>query len=214
MKTLPKLTLSTLLLFTLTAHAMYIPDLFGAYEQGASRARYENQQDAYYYEEIRRQQLERQRQERQIQQRMGGQSGYYEYSYQDSLPEPRLYVQVINQKTGKDKGHMNLSLKKNDMLCWAVTPVNSAQTYQVSELFTMPVHATFTGNAGQNANNQLISSVQTSSNTAKFGRQIYATKNQLDACWSFPANTPKGIYHIRVGVGGAEFGTQSFKIVN
>ncbi|MDO5051255.1 MAG: hypothetical protein Q4D68_05900, partial [Moraxella equi] len=50
--------------------------------------------------------------------------------------------------------------------------------------------------------------------TAKFGRQIYATKNQLDACWSFPANTPKGIYHIRVGVGGAEFGTQSFKIVN
>lgn len=100
------------------------------------------------------------------------------------------------------------------MLCWAVMPVNSAQTYQVSELFTMPVHATFTGNAGQNANNQLISSVQTSSNTAKFGRQIYTTQNQLDACWSFPANTPKGIYHIRVGVGGAEFGTQSFKVVD
>lgn len=31
MKTLPKLTLSTLLLSTLTAHAMYVPDLFGIY---------------------------------------------------------------------------------------------------------------------------------------------------------------------------------------
>lgn len=52
MKTLPKLTLSLLLLSSLTAHAMYIPDLFGAYEQGASRARYENAQDAYYYEQL------------------------------------------------------------------------------------------------------------------------------------------------------------------
>lgn len=204
MKTLPKLTLS-LLLFSLTAHAVYVPNLFGAYEQGASRARYENQQDAYYYEELRRQQLERQRLEQQYGQRI---------QRYEQAQEPRLYVQVINQKTGKDKGHMNLSLKKNDMLCWAVTPVSSSQTYQVSELFTMPVHATFTGNAGQNDNNKLTSSVQTSSNTAKFGRQIYATQNQLDACWSFPANTPKGIYHIRVSVGGAEFGTQSFKIVD
>lgn len=204
MKTLPKLTLSLLLLSSLTAHA-YIPDLFGAYEQGVSRARYENAQDAYYYEELRRQQLERQRLEQQYGQRVA--------RYQQAQ-EPRLYVQVINQKTGKDKGHMNLSLKKNDMLCWAVTPVSSSQTYQVSELFTMPVNATFTGNAGQNANNQLTSSVQTSSNTAKFGRQIYATQNQLDACWSFLSNTPKGIYHIRVGVGNAEFGTQSFKVVD
>ena len=205
MKALSKLTLSILLLSTLTAHAMYIPDLFGAYEQGASRARYENAQDAYYYEEIRRQQLERQRLEQELDRRL---------ERYEVMQEPRLYVQVINQKTGKDKGHMNLSLKKNDMLCWAITPVNSSQTYQVSELFTMPVHATFTGHAGQNANNQLTSSVQTSSNTAKFGRQIYATKNQLDACWSFPANIPKGIYHIRVGVGNAEFGTQSFKVVD
>lgn len=205
MKTLPKLTLFALLLFSLTAHAVYIPNLFGAYEQGASRARYENDQDTYYYEELRRQQLERQRLERQYAQRLE--------NYRQ-VQEPRLYVQVINQKTGKDKGHMNLSLKKNDMLCWAVTPVSSSQTYQVSELFTMPVHATFTGNAGQNTNNQLTSSVQTSSNTAKFSRQIYAIQNQLDACWQFPANTPKGIYHIRVGVGNAEFGTQSFKVVD
>lgn len=205
MKTLPKLTLSTLLLSTLTAHAMYIPNLFGAYEQGASRARYENAQDAYYYEELRRQRLERQR----LEQELGRRLERYEQAQ-----EPRLYVQVINQKTGKPKGHMNLSLKKNDMLCWAVTPVNGSQTYEVSELFTMPVHASFTGNAGQNDNNQLTSSVQTSSNTAKFGRQIYATQNQIDACWFFAANTPKGIYHIRVGVGGAEFGTQSFKVVD
>lgn len=205
MKNLSKISLLSLLLSTLTAHAMYIPDLFGAYEQGASRARYENQQDAYYYEELRQQQLERQRLEQQYGQRIE--------RYQQAQ-EPRLYVQVINQNTGKAKGHMNLSLKKNDMLCWAVTPVSSSQTYQVSELFTMPVHATFTGNAGQNDNNKLTSSVQTSSNTAKFGRQIYVTQNQLDACWSFPANTPKGIYHIRVGVGNAEFGTQSFKVVD
>lgn len=205
MKTLPKLTLSTLLLSTLTAHAMYIPNLFGAYEQGASRARYENAQDAYYYEELRRQRLERQR----LEQELGRRLEIYEQAQ-----EPRLYVQVINQKTGKPKGHMNLSLKKNDMLCWAVTPVNGSQTYEVSELFTMPVHASFTGNAGQNDNNQLTSSVQTSSNTAKFAKQIYATQNQLDACWFFAANTPKGIYHIRVGVGGAEFGTQSFKVVD
>lgn len=205
MKTLPKLTLSTLLLSTLTAHAMYIPNLFGAYEQRASRARYENAQDAYYYEELRRQRLERQR----LEQELGRRLERYEQAQ-----EPRLYVQVINQKTGKPKGHMNLSLKKNDMLCWAVTPVNGSQTYEVSELFTMPVHASFTGNAGQNDNNQLTSSVQTSSNTAKFTRQIYATQNQLDACWFFAANTPKGIYHIRVGVGGAEFGTQSFKVVD
>lgn len=205
MKTLSKLTLSTLLLSTLTAHAMYIPNLFGAYEQGASRARYENAQDAYYYEELRRQRLERQR----LEQELGRRLERYEQAQ-----EPRLYVQVINQKTGKPKGHMNLSLKKNDMLCWAVTPVNGSQTYEVSELFTMPVHASFTGNAGQNDNNQLTSSVQTSSNTAKFTRQIYATQNQLDACWFFAANTPKGIYHIRVGVGGAEFGTQSFKVVD
>lgn len=204
MKTLPKLTLSLLLLSSLTAHT-YIPDLFGAYEQGVSRARYENAQDAYYYEELRRQQLERQRLEQQLEQRL---------ERYEQIAEPRLYVQVINQKTGKAKEHMNLSLKKNDMLCWAIIPVNGSQTYQVSELFTMPVNATFTGNAGQNANNQLTSSVQTSSNTAKFGRQIYATQNQLDACWSFPSNTPKGIYHIRVGVGNAEFGTQSFKVVD
>lgn len=197
MKTLSKLTISTLLLSTLTAHAMYIPNLFGAYEQGASRTRYENAQDAYYYEELRRQRLERQR----LEQELGRRLERYEQAQ-----GPRLYVQVINQKTGKPKGHMNLSLKKNDMLCWAVT--------EVSELFTMPVHANFTGNAGQNDNNQLTSSVQTSSNTAKFARQIYATQNQLDACWFFAANTPKGIYHIRVGVGGAEFGTQSFKVVD
>lgn len=205
MKNLSKLTLFTLLLSSLTAHAVYVPDLFGAYQRGANQAQYENQQDAYHYEELRRQQLERQQLEQQYGQRVA--------RYQQAQ-EPRLYVQVINQKTGKDKGHMNLSLKKNDMLCWAVTPVSSSQTYQVSELFTMPVHATFTGNAGQNANNKLTSSVQTSSNTAKFGRQIYTTQNQLDACWSFPANTPKGIYHIRVGVGNAEFGTQSFKVVD
>lgn len=204
MKTLPKLTLSLLLLSSLTAHAMYIPDLFGAYQRGASQAQYENAQDTYYYEELRRQQLERQRLERQYAQRLE--------NYRQ-VQEPRLYVQVINQN-GKDKGYMNLSLKNNDMLCWAVAPVNSSQTYQVSELFTMPVHATFTGNAGQNTNNQLTSSVQTSSNTAKFSRQIYAIQNQLDACWQFPANTPKGIYHIRVGVGNAEFGTQSFKVVD
>lgn len=52
MKTLPKLTLSTLLLSSLTAHAMYIPDLFGAYQRGANQAQYENQQDAYYYEQL------------------------------------------------------------------------------------------------------------------------------------------------------------------
>lgn len=34
MKTLSKLTLSTLLLSTLTAHAMYVPDLFGIYWRG------------------------------------------------------------------------------------------------------------------------------------------------------------------------------------
>ena len=197
MKTLSELPISPLLLSTLTAHAMYIPNLFGAYEQGASRTRYENAQDAYYYEELRRQRLERQR----LEQELGRRLERYEQAQ-----GPRLYVQVINQKTGKPKGHMNLSLKKNDMLCWAVT--------EVSELFTMPVHANFTGNAGQNDNNQLTSSVQTSSNTAKFARQIYATQNQLDACWFFAANTPKGIYHIRVGVGGAEFGTQSFKVVD
>ncbi|OPH33683.1 hypothetical protein [Moraxella lacunata] len=205
MKNLSKISLLSLLLSTLTAHAMYIPNLFGAYEQGASRARYENAQDAYYYEELRRQRLERQR----LEQELGRRLERYEQAQ-----EPRLYVQVINQKTGKPKGHMNLSLKKNDMLCWAVTPVNGSQTYEVSELFTMPVHASFTGNAGQNDNNQLTSSVQTSSNTAKFGRQIYATQNQIDACWFFAANTPKGIYHIRVGVRGAEFGTQSFKVVD
>lgn len=204
MKNLSKLTLSTLLLSTLTAHA-YIPDLFGAYEKGANRARYENQQDAYYYEQIRQQQLERQRLEQQYGQRLE--------RYQQ-VQEPRLYVQVINQNTGKSKGHMNLSLKKNELLCWTVYPISNGQTYRTTETFTMPVHANFTGNAGQEANNKLISSVQTSSNTAKFERQIYATNNQINSCWQFPTNTPKGIYHIRVGVGNAEFGTQSFKIVD
>lgn len=205
MKTLSKLTLSILLLFTLTAHAFYVPDLFGAYEQGASRARYENQQDTYYYEEIRRQQLERQRLEQQYGQRL---------ERYEQIAEPRLYVQVINQNTGKAKDYMNLSLKKNELLCWTVYPISNGQTYHTTETFTMPVHATFTGNAGQEANNKLISSVQTGSNTAKFERQIYATNNQINSCWQFPANTPKGIYHIRVGVGRAEFGTQSFKVVD
>lgn len=204
MKNLSKLTLSTLLLSTLTAHA-YIPDLFGAYEQGANRARYENAQDAYYYEELRRQQLERQRLEQQYGQRLE--------RYQRAQ-EPRLYVQVINQNTGKSKGHMNLSVKKNELLCWTVYPISNGQTYRTTETFTMPVHANFTGNAGQEANNKLISSVQTSSNSAKFERQIYATNNQINSCWQFPTNTPKGIYHIRVGVGNVEFGTQSFKIVD
>lgn len=205
MTTLSKLTLSTLLLSTLTAHAMYIPDLFGAYEQGASRARYENAQDAYYYEEVRRQQLERQRLEQELGQRL---------ERYEQVAEPRLYVQVINQKTGKSKGYMNLSLKKDELLCWSVLPITGGQTYNTTETFTMPVHATFTGNAGQEANNKLISSMQTSSNTAKFERQIYAANNQISSCWQFPANTPKGIYHIRVGVGNAEFGAQSFKVVD
>lgn len=51
MKTLSKLTLFTLLLSTLTTHA-YIPDLFGAYQRGANQAQYENQRDAYYYEQL------------------------------------------------------------------------------------------------------------------------------------------------------------------
>lgn len=55
MKILSKLALLALLSYSLTAHAIYIPNLFGAYEQGESRARYENQQDTYYYEQIRQQ---------------------------------------------------------------------------------------------------------------------------------------------------------------
>lgn len=205
MKNLSKLSLFTLLLFTITAHAVYVPNLFGAYEQGANRARYENAQDAYYYEELRQQQLERQRLEQQYGQRL---------ERYEQAQEPRLYVQVINQKTGKSKGHMNLSLKKSDLLCWTVYPISNEKTYRTNETFTMPVHANFIGNAGQETNNKLISSVQTGSNTAKFERQIYATNNQINSCWQFPTNTPKGIYHIRVGVGNVEFGTQSFKVVD
>lgn len=32
--------------------AMYIPDLFGAYQRGVNQAQYENQQDAYYYQQL------------------------------------------------------------------------------------------------------------------------------------------------------------------
>lgn len=123
-------------------------------------------------------------------------------------------MEVINQNTGKARNHMNLSLKKNDLLCWTIYPISGEQTYRATETFTMPTHTTFTGNAGQEINNKLIFSIQTSSNTAKFERQIYAVNNQINSCWQFPTNSPKGIYHIRVGVGNAEFGTQSFKIVN
>ncbi len=37
-----------LMIINLPTFAMYIPDLFGAYESGARQARYENQRDAYY----------------------------------------------------------------------------------------------------------------------------------------------------------------------
>lgn len=52
MKNLSKIILSTLLCYSLTAHAVYIPNLFGAYEQGAEAARQANARDAYYYEQL------------------------------------------------------------------------------------------------------------------------------------------------------------------
>lgn len=42
MKILSKLIFSIPLFHSLTAHAIYIPDLFGAYQRGASQAQYEN----------------------------------------------------------------------------------------------------------------------------------------------------------------------------
>ena len=52
MKNLSKIILSTLLFCMSTAHAVYIPNLFGAYEQGAEAARQANARDAYYHEQL------------------------------------------------------------------------------------------------------------------------------------------------------------------
>lgn len=51
MKLFQKITLPTLLFSSLTAHA-YIPDLFGAYQKGATYAQEQNARDAYYYAEM------------------------------------------------------------------------------------------------------------------------------------------------------------------
>lgn len=52
MKNTVKIIIVGILAITSLPTFAYIPDIFGAYERGANQAQYENQQDAYYYQQL------------------------------------------------------------------------------------------------------------------------------------------------------------------
>lgn len=187
MKILPKLIFSIPLFHSLTTHAIYIPDLFGAYQRGASQAQYENQRDAMYYHELSQ-----------------------ENSYNT---EPIMYLEVW--KKDKSIGNiLHLSLNRKDELCWSIRPIDTGETIEVKEIITTPYKGDFMGKSPNSNIQHTINREKINDTSTVFTKQVTSINGVLYSCWNFPNNTPKGTYSINISITGGINFTRSFVIMD
>lgn len=192
MKTLSKFTLSALLLLSLNAHAVYIPNLFGAYQQGANQAQYENQRDIDAYYAIQNARRDNQ---------------YLEYDI-----EPTVYLEVWKQN-GTVSNVLNISVSQKDRLCWSIKPVENGYTIQSKEIITLPQAGTFEGQTSGNQNISILNSAKLNANTYAVTKNLTSSNGRIYTCWSFSNNSIKGRYSLNVSFEGFNF-TRPFNVVN
>lgn len=186
MKNLSKIILSTLLFCMSTAHAVYIPNLFGAYEQGAEAARQANARDNVLLELSQ------------------------EKSYDI---EPLMYLEVW--KKDKSVGNiLHLSLSRKDELCWSIRPVDAGETIEAKEIITTPYTGDFMGKSRNSNIQRTTNRVKINDKSTAFTKQVTSIDGILYSCWSFPHNTPKGTYSINVSITGGINFTRSFVIMD
>lgn len=185
--TIKIIVIITTLLLNQTAFAIYIPDLFGAYQRGASQAQYENQRDAMYYHELSQ-----------------------ENSYDT---EPMMYLEVW--KKDKSIGNiLHLSLNKKDELCWSIRPIDAGETIEAKEVITTPYKGDFMGKSPNSNIQHTINREKINGTSTVFTKQVTSINGVLYSCWSFPNNTPKGTYSIDISITGGINFTRSFVIMD
>lgn len=192
MKTLSKFTLSALLLLSLNAHAVYIPNLFGAYQQGANQAQYENQRDIDAYYAIQNARRDNQ---------------YLEYEI-----EPTVYLEVWKQN-GTVSNVLNVSVSQKDRLCWSIKPVENGYTIQSKEIITLPQAGTFEGQTTGNQDISILNSAKLNTNTYAVTKNLTSSSGRIYTCWSFSNNSIKGRYSLNVSFESFNF-TRPFNVVN
>ena len=179
------LTVALFSAFSTLVNATYIPDIFGAYNRGVENARYENNQDVYYY-------------------------------YQTQA-QPRIYVDVYEPGRRGPVGGNQVSLRKNQNICWQVYPVPNDNQYYISELFNLPQSVRLgVPFFGQNTTeDEIHNGGQITNYTYGYNRKQISKTNSLSSCWVFEsARTPKGVYLMSVKVGQVDFGSIKFEIVD
>lgn len=185
--TIKIIVIITTLLLNQTAFAIYIPDLFGAYQRGANQAQYENQRDAAYY---------------------------YELSQENSYnQEPIMYLEVW-KKDRTISNILHLSLSRKDELCWSIRSIGAGETIEAKETITTPYSGSFMGQSPNSNIQRTITSTKINSSSTAFTKQVTSINGMLYSCWNFPSNTPKGTYSINVSITGGINFTRSFVIMD
>lgn len=137
--------------------------------------------------------------------------------YYAQMNQPRFYFEVWEPGKKKPKRNLNLSLKKEENLCWGVynLPFENGTTVYASELFTMPYNGGFTGASPNETKQKITAYQQVKPNAIGFDKQILVKNGEAGTCWTFhPTQTPKGKYFLKIGVGNKELGTHAFTIVD
>lgn len=163
----------------------YIPDLFGAYMQGAEMARAQNQRDAYYYA-----------------QRSSRPAFYFDvYEQGKHSPKSSLFG-------------LRISLKKQDALCWSVYPLANGATYKAEEYFQVPDDTTLDA-LSETSYNKIDSMYWADANHVEITRVMTVRENGIESCWVFnPQTTKKGKYYIKVRVMNSLSKTYAFTITD
>lgn len=141
-------------------------------------------------------------------------------AYYYAQMQPRMYVEVYEQGKKKPKRNMQVSLKKSDVLCWQLYPIQNKLTYQTGEKFTLPypiaMDTPFFGQAG-NEHGTIHNAVQIDQQTYGFNRYMVSSNNSIGGCWVFNPYqnaTPKGRYYIQVVIGEKDFKKVAFDIID
>ncbi len=162
---------------------IYIPDLFGAYQQGVEQARYENQRDAYYYAQLDRPKL-----------------------YLEVWRKGFTGTKVRNNLNLSLKKGDNLCWSVYPLQNGYTLYSSEVITMPYKGKFTGQSHNTsiqkIISNSQVSAN-----SVGSSKQIISTGNQIYS------CWVFNPTSTPKGQYFITIAVGDKNFGTHAFNIV-
>lgn len=186
---LKSLLLSSMVMSVMASANIVIPDIFGAYQRGAEQARAANQRDAYYYQ-----------------------------NHRPSVPVSLFKMSVRERKSdGKygDKNRMRLSLKNKDGLCWVVSGLENNMVYSTMETLSVPFDISkMSGTIAITRMDNVKDMKDLDNNTAVLYREIKTeTQNFVSSCTMFKAETPTGMYSLRVIVGNVDFGTHRFEII-